>query len=516
MLQSGSGSRILAPLLSARRITLQGAMLANKTPVTRVQHNRLSFEVSHTYSFSADAPITVTLYCDDEMIGQLDLICCGTGVQDGQWEVMARLADKDARRLFWHAIRTLQREYVDDAPAPFPLPGRGEYSEDARQARLAFLRQHTGSALDVIEQSCFAAEKLNNNIEAFIGSVQIPVGAAGPLRVNFPDGPETVFAPFATSEGALVASATRGALALTRAGGVNVIALEQRILRVPVFEFDTLKDALFFSDWVEAHFDSLAEKVAEVSRRARLREVNAELFGRNVHLHFIYSSGDAAGQNMTTTTTWHACSWIRSVFASPPGPVIRNFMIEVNSCDKRVSYRTFMQGRGTRVIAECLLPGDVVRQVLKVEPEQLLWGYRHFASTISASGAVGININIANVIAAIFAATGQDLACVHESSLGLLQIHSADGDSVYASMMLPGLLVGTVGGGTGLAPQRQGLEMMGCAGQGKSARLAQIIGGFCLALDLSTLSAVAAGHFAEAHERMGRNKPGQESTASPQ
>ncbi|WLG42746.1 hypothetical protein [Pseudomonas sp. FP1740] len=370
-----------------------------------------------------------------------------------------------------------------------------------------FLREHTGTKLDVIEKSCFEAEKLSHNIESFIGSIEIPIGVAGPLQVNFPEGAELVYAPFATTEGALVASATRGALALTRAGGANVVALEQRIMRVPVFEFDNLKDALFFADWIEAHYEPIRDKTREVSRRAELRYVEPELFGRNVILHFVYSSGDAAGQNMTTTTTWHACTWIRAQFAHSPGPVIRNFMIDVNSSDKRVSYRSFIHGRGTRVIVECLLPAEVVRQVLKVEPKQLLWGYRNFAATNSAAGAIGININIANAIAAIFAATGQDLACVHESSLGLLQLHSAENDAVYASLLLPGLLVGTVGGGTGLAPQRQGLELIGCAGNGKSARLAQIIGAFCLALDLSTLSAVAAGHFADAHERMGRNRP---------
>jgi len=148
----------------------------------------------------------------------------------------------------------------------------------------------------------------------------------------------------------------------------------------------------------------------------------------------------------------------------------------------------------------------VIEDVLKITAEELGRAFA-IASTFGVqTGTVGWSINVANVLAALFTATGQDIACVHESSVALLYIRNAPG-GVYASLVLPSLIVGTVGGGTHLSRQREYLEILGCVGAGKASRLAEIVAGFCLALDLSTLSAIAGGQFASAHERLGRNRP---------
>ena len=231
------------------------------------------------------------------------------------------------------------------------------------------------------------------------------------------------------------------------------------------------------------------------------------MLGNMVHVAFVYETGDAAGQNMTTTCTWQACQWMMSQMTHHDDIRFDNFIIEGNlSGDKKVNYNSFISGRGTRVLAEAFLPEEVLRHVLKVSSDQLLRAHHGVLAGSIQAGMIGYNINVANTIGAMFTACGQDIACVHESSLAQLHLEAVEG-GVYASMLLPSLIVGTVGGGTHLPNQHDYLEMMGCAGSGNSRRLAEIISGFALALDLSTLSAVASGQFASAHEKLGRNRP---------
>lgn len=388
------------------------------------------------------------------------------------------------------------------------VPARGLYTEEARQERLAFVREKTGAALAEVEHTRLDPRKLVSNIEAFIGSVEIPVGLAGPLHIKGSHADGLYYAPLATSEGALVASATRGATALSRSGGVTARVLGQRMMRVPLFGFDSMNHALFFAEWVQDHYQTLAEEVRKYSNYARLVEVQAQVMGRNVHVHFIYETGDAAGQNMTTTCTWQACQWILKNIKRFEGLKVSNFLIEANlSNDKKVTYQTFLKGRGVRVLAEAVLRDDICQKILKVSAKQLVIAYQNFVTGSIAAGMVGININVANIVASMFAALGQDIACVHESSLAQLHIELTDEGDAYCTMTLPSLVVGTVGGGTNLPQQRECLELIECAGPGNAHKLAEVIAGYCLALDLSTLSAIAADQFARAHEKLGRNRP---------
>jgi len=388
------------------------------------------------------------------------------------------------------------------------VPARGLYTEEARQERLHFAREQTGASLYEVEQTRLDPSKLVSNIEAFVGSVEIPVGLAGPLHIKGEYAGGLYYAPMATSEGALVASATRGATALSRSGGVTTRVIGQRMMRVPLFGFGSMNQALFFAEWVQDHSDELAAEVRKHSNFAQLVEVQAQVMGRNVHVHFVYETGDAAGQNMTTTCTWQACQWIFKQLRRFDDLKILNFMVEANlSNDKKVTYQTFLKGRGVRVLAEVVLRDDICQQVLKVSAKQLVTAYQHFISGSLAAGMIGFNINVANVVAAMFTALGQDIACVHESALAQLHIELTEEGDAYCIMTMPSLVIGTVGGGTNLPQQRECLELIGCAGPGKAHKLAEVIASYCLALDISTLSAIAADHFARAHERLGRNRP---------
>jgi len=403
--------------------------------------------------------------------------------------------------------RVNQNVSYDDISLP-KVPARGLYTEDARQERLRYIRENTDAKLEKVADTTLEPTALVSNIEALVGSVEIPVGIAGPLHIkgNHADG--LFYAPMATTEGALLASATRGATALSRSGGVNVRVIGQRMLRVPVFVLTDLNSAVFFSEWVKDHYAEICEQTKKYSNYAKLVEINTELMGRTVHVQFAYETGDAAGQNMTTTCTWQACQWIIAKMKHFPGIEFEHFMVEANlSNDKKVTYNSFLKGRGVRVLAECLLTDEVCQKVLKVTPKQLFTAYHQFIGGSIASGMVGMNINIANVIAAIFTATGQDIACVHESAIGQLYLELTENNDIYATLRLPSLVVGSVGGGTSLAQQKECLELIGCAGPGCSHKLAEVIAGFCLALDLSTLSAIASDQFARAHEKLGRNRP---------
>lgn len=459
----------------------------------------------------------VRLYVNDrcDAVLDLELVERAPRVEGGEW-LFARVTNDRSAAALWqtiHRTHSIHAAPLEEGEIDFnnlpKIPGRGLYTEEARQERLAYLRHNTPSKLEHVAKTSFEARKLISNVENFIGSLELPVGVAGPLLIKGENLHGMYYAPLATSEGALVASATRGATVITRSGGVSTRVTRQRMLRVPCFVLENIEQASFFANWVRHHFDEIRGQVSKFSNYANLNYCAPQVFGKIVHLHFVYETGDAAGQNMTTTCTWKICQWILEQMRHFEHIRFENFLIEANlSNDKKVTYQSFLRGRGIAVVAEALLPGEHLEQVLKVTPRQLVEAYQAFVTGSIAAGMIGLNINIANVIGAMFTACGQDIACVHESAIGQLHVELADeGRAVYTSLTLPSLVVGTVGGGTWLPHQKNCLEMLGCSGPGNARKFAEVVAGFCLALDLSTLSAIASGQFASAHERLGRNRP---------
>ena len=386
------------------------------------------------------------------------------------------------------------------------IPGRGQYTEQAKTDRLAWLRARTGEKLESAAATVIEAASLTGNLENFAGSVEVPVGLAGPLLFRGETVQGAVVAPMATTEGALVASASRGARALSLAGGVSTRVLSQRMSRAPVFEFADLAGAARFAQWLDTRRPQLEAQVRLVSRHARLVAVDPYQIGRYLHVRFVFETADAAGQNMTTAATWQICAWLDEVLIHEQGLHPLNTMLEGNlSSDKKVSAISLLAGRGTRVTAECVVPGNVVASVLKTTPAAIARGHRTAVIGGQQAGMSGYGINAANVVASVFLATGQDVACVHESGVSVLSIEDEDEDLI-ATILLPNLVVGTVGGGTGLPDQSDWLGVLDCRGPGGAVRLAEIIAGFALALDLSTAAAMVSGQFADAHRRLGRSR----------
>lgn len=384
------------------------------------------------------------------------------------------------------------------------IPGRGQYTEDARRQRLEWLRRRSGAELPSLGRTGLSAQHLVGNVENFVGSVEVPMGLAGPLLFTGDSVRGSIVAPLATTEGALVASASRGARAVTESGGVTTRVLSQRMTRAPAFEFADIPAAQRFTHWLHAHRERLEQQVRLVSRHTRLIDVDPYQIGRHLHVRFVFETADAAGQNMTTAATWQICRWISEELGADESLRPRGTLLEGNlSGDKKTAAVSLLAGRGTRVTAECSLPRHVVAAVLKTTPEAMVKSHVTTVLGAQQAGMTGYGVNAANIVAALFVATGQDVACVHESGVSIFSMEQ-DGDDLVATILLPNLVVGTIGGGTALPPQRDVLTALGCAGAGGVRRFAEIVAGFALALDLSTMAAVVSGQFAEAHQRLGR------------
>jgi hydroxymethylglutaryl-CoA reductase (NADPH) len=221
-------------------------------------------------------------------------------------------------------------------------------------------------------------------------------------------------------------------------------------------------------------------------------------------LRFNYTTGDAAGQNMVGRATFAACSWIIDVYEEEQ---IKHFYLESNfATDKKASQVNIMRTRGKRVTAECTVPRNVLIEHMRVEPESLTYhsGVANVGSFLS--GANNNGAHSANGITAMFIATGQDVANVSESSAGIIYSEITPERDLYISITIPSLIVATYGGGTGLATQKECLQVLGCYGQGGVNKLAEIIAGVVLAGEISLGSAISSSDWVSSHEKYGRNR----------
>jgi hydroxymethylglutaryl-CoA reductase (NADPH) len=352
------------------------------------------------------------------------------------------------------------------------------------------------------------AEIFKNNVENQIGFVQIPVAAAGPLLIHGEHAQGSFHIPLATTEGALVASCTRGAKAATLSGGVTVRVVSDQMMRAPLYLFASLVHAVRFAEWIGDHLGDIHAIAKTQTRHGRLRTIEPVILGDSVCLKLAYHTGDAYGANMVMSCNGAISAWILEAFPAETGIAITGHYVDSQmSAEKKVNYLTYATSvHGKRVIAETVLKRQVIADVLKTTPEDLFEALVSGTGAAWAAGVMGYNVNFANIVAAVFAATGQDLATIPESSQGQLNF-GLQPDGLYLGSLMPAMVVATVGGGVNLPSQKAGLDMLGCHGVGKAVKLAEIIAATALCLDLSTTAAIAAGHFVGAHERLGRNRP---------
>ena len=383
-----------------------------------------------------------------------------------------------------------------------PRDKDNDHSREMASQRASFVTEMTGAKIDTVGSYTIDPAVTQGNIENFVGTAQVPIGLAGPLTMAGEHAKGDFYIPMATTEGTLVASYSRGMRVISECGGAKTTVVKHSMQRAPVFLFNDALEARDFGLWLDDNLDSLRGVVKSAVDVPRLTEIERYAVANMLFTRFCYTTGDAAGQNMTGKATLFACEWIRANHPLKPRYVLSGNL----DTDKKHSAMNMIQTRGKRVIAEFVLKKDVARELLRVETEWL-YKFRQISSVgTMVSGAAYSGAHSANGIAAMFIATGQDAANVSESHAGLNYVELLDNGDFYWSVTLPALICATYGGGTGLPTQRECLEMMDCYGTGKADKFAEIIAAVVLAGDVSLSSAILAHEWVSAHEMMGRNR----------
>jgi hydroxymethylglutaryl-CoA reductase (NADPH) len=389
-----------------------------------------------------------------------------------------------------------------DATPPPHVPGGCSLTDEAIVERWA-LPGMTPASREALADPCTLGQRGSyaRTVENFIGTVKVPVGLAGPLRVNGLNASGVFYVPLATTEAALVASYSRGAQLLTDAGGCAAIVLNEGVSRAPAFAFETLADAAQFAGWATRSFDAFCAVARETTRHGQLVDMRLAVEGNHVHVIFEFLTGDASGQNMATIAADAICRYIEGHTPIP----WRHWFVEGNlSGDKKATMQSLMGVRGRKVSAEVVLPRVLLEDRLHTTAERMLDYWRMSVIGGVMSGSIGVQGHYANGLAAMFIACGQDAACVAEAAVGVTRFEPSGDGGLYAAVTLPNLIVGTIGGGTRLPSQHACLDIMGLAGAGHARAFAEVAAAVALAGELSITGALAAGEFTRAHQRLAR------------
>lgn len=367
--------------------------------------------------------------------------------------------------------------------------------------RREYIETISAGALDnVAHYSLDMEEAVKKNIENPLGTIQIPVGVAGPLKVQGEYAKGDFYVPLATSEGALVASVNRGCSLITQAGGVTTRIISDKMTRAPVIKAESVIKALEIKTWIEDNFHILKETAESTTSHGKLLKIDPILVvGSYLYPRFVYSTGDSMGMNMVTIATEKALDLLQKKTGAHVVALSGNVCV-----DKKPSALNMVEGRGKTLIAEIEIPAEMVKQKLKTTPQAVV--EVNVAKNLVGSaiaGSMGFNAHYANMIGALFLATGQDEAHVVEGSMGITTAEDKNGD-LYFAVTLPDVPLATFGGGTRLETARECLEIMDVYGAGKVQKFAEIVAAAVLAGELSLLGALASGHLARAHKDLGR------------
>lgn len=390
-----------------------------------------------------------------------------------------------------------------DVSTPYSrLPNINGCGTDELHARW----QHIQTKNEPIPSSIYNGEDLEvytSNIENCIGTTKMPIGLAGPLRVNGSFAKGDYYLPLATTEAALVASYHRGAVILSKSGGCSAVILTEGVTRSPGFAFNTLTEMLSFSHWLLQHKEKLQTVAAQTTQHGSLKDIRFAAEGNHLYLLCDFSTGDAAGQNMVTIATQAICEFV--IENTPVKPSY--WFVEANaSGDKKATSQSFTTVRGKKVTVEAVIDEQLIERFLHTTPSRMAEYWQMSALGGVMTGTIGVQGHYANGLAALFIACGQDAACVAEAAVGITRFELRPDNSLYVAATLPNLIVGTVGGGTKLPSQKAALEIMQLAGKDNSRAFAEVCAGAALAGEVSIIGSMAAGDFTKAHHNFARKR----------
>jgi len=379
-------------------------------------------------------------------------------------------------------------------------------ADTAAAARRRLVSETADADVDALGEYAFdAADAHGSNIENMVGAVQVPMGVAGPVAVDGGALSGERYLPMATTEGALVASINRGCSVVNDAGGATARVTKSGMTRAPVFRVADVAEAEALVSWVRDNEETLREAAESTTSHGELLGVTPYVVGNNVYLRFRYDTADAMGMNMVTIATREACDAIE---AETDASLVA---LSGNLCsDKKPAAINAVEGRGRSVSADVEVPREVVEERLHTTPESIaeINTRKNLVGSAKAGG-LGFNAHVANAVAAMFLATGQDEAQVVEGANAITTAEATPAGDLYLSVSLASLEVGTVGGGTKLPTQAAGLEILGVRGGGDPSgsngdALAEAIAVGALAGELSLLAALGSRHLSSAHADLGR------------
>lgn len=365
--------------------------------------------------------------------------------------------------------------------------------------RLEWLKEKTG--VDISPDEKKWASDIKGVIENPIGFVKLPLAIAGPLKIKGDFAQGEFLVPLCTVEGTLSMSLNMGAFITSLAGGIKVRHLRQSLCRSPIFLFQSLDEIKKFEGWIQEHFVAIKEVAESTTRFGKLLTIETYILGSNIILDFVFTTAEAAGQNMTTIATGAACQWIQNHYRSAK-PF--HYLLESNfSGDKNPAYRTLIKGRGHSVTAEVTIPEKFIKKFGGCDAISACKNIQVSMAASQMAGIASYNLHTVNALTAIYLATGQDTACVVENAFNTLHVEVVDKDLKF-SLYIPSLTVGTVGGGTSLEDQNKNLQILNCSGPDSAKKFAEILAASCLAIEISLAGAISTQDFIASHLKYSR------------
>jgi hydroxymethylglutaryl-CoA reductase (NADPH) len=373
---------------------------------------------------------------------------------------------------------------------------KDDHEEHVVAARRADLAEQTGVALTYVGGASPPTISAKSQIEGMVGFVKVPLGIAGPLLLSGEFDTE-VFVPFASTEGTMVASFSRGMKILGMAGGVRAWVVEDGLTFNPAFTYASVVDALAAKAWIEEHAELLRRVADETTRHGRLLTMKPVLAGREVILRCRFHTAEAHGINLVV----RAVDAMRRAVAAAT-KMERPYFDE--ALEKRESAYDLLEGRGKHVVAEAVIPAKIVGEHLRTTPAAMAMGLDRFKAGLERVGTSSFHGQAHNAIVAVYLACGQDVGYAIEAGAGQLEFRVASNGDLHIVGDYPAMVVGTFGGGTRTGTAAECLDLMSCNGPGSARRFACILAGACLAGELSFFGSILAGEFVESHDRLGR------------